>query len=115
MGGLETPGVGEFTMEFRHTENVGGIERCHCIVLEWTDAVIPCSPGVQSISCSIWPFCVVCRKFLAPCEDHRRSLRHQRNLQAAWKRELNKDKLVEMRTTFLQGFTARKNYGKPFQ
>ena len=114
-GGLETPGAGEFTMEFSHTENpggVGGIERYHCITLEWTDALIPCSPGVH-ISCPIWPFCVVCQEFLAPCEDHRSSQRHQRNLQAAWRLEFNKDKWVEMRTCFLQGFAMRKNYGKP--
>ena len=69
---------------------------------------------MQGISCPIWLFCVVCREFLAPCEDHRSSQTHKNNLQAAWRMGLNKDKLVNMRTHFLQGFAVRDNYGKPF-
>ena len=52
-GGLETPGAGEFTIEFNHIEKpggVGGIEHGHCITLEWTDALITCPPGVPGIS-----------------------------------------------------------------
>jgi hypothetical protein len=72
---MEFPDKPEMIMEFQNFSVLGGP---HIITLQPEDALAWCPAKY------LWPACVVCGKFLFPCDGHRHSYSHQKKMIGWW-------------------------------
>ena len=94
---IEHPGKPEMVMDFQNEKYMQNI----IITLEPGDALIWCPAKY------IWPACVVCEKFLFPCDEHRCSMKHRRNI-SWWSSTLNTlQNLEATRRTHADGFLQK--------
>ncbi len=86
----------------------------------WNDTVaggpyfITLEPGDALVWCPakyIWPACVVCGKFLFPCDSHRASQRHCRTAQEWWLKLTTLQSLHDTRHMYAQSFGQKNSRG----
>jgi hypothetical protein len=95
---LEFPDKPELIMEFQNRTVVGGP---FIITLEPEDALVWCPAHY------IWPACVVCKKFLFPCDEHRCSWGHRRKV-AWWRQSLHSlSDVYSSRRWYAPGFVQK--------
>ncbi len=92
------PDKPEMIMEFQNFTVQGGP---YIITLEPGDALVWCPAKYM------WPACVVCGKFLFPCDDHRCSQRHQKKVTWWWLSLRSLQDLYSSRSYYAQGFVKK--------
>jgi hypothetical protein len=99
---LQHPGRTDVVMDFKNNTVAGGP---YSITLEPTDALVWCPAKY------IWPACVVCGKFLFPCEPHRLSRGHCPAAQVWWRSLTSLQSLHDTRHKYAHSFLQKNLFG----
>jgi hypothetical protein len=99
---LQFPDKPEMIMEFWNFTVTG--QPC-MITLNPEDALVWCPAKYM------WPACVICGKFLFPCDEHRCSFKHRKKVMS-WLQSLRTlEDVYNIRNTFSRGFVEKNLHG----
>jgi hypothetical protein len=99
---LEFPDKPEMIMEFKNFTVLGGP---FIITLEPEDALVWCPAHYM------WPACVVCGKFLFPCDEHRCSQKHRKRVAWWWPTLHSLSDVYSSRRWYAPGFVQKNLHG----